>query len=62
MTVLSLTTATATHSEMNSDVLGEERDRCDEDNEVDTNPVVSSEENLPSVSSASESNPDLTFF
>ena len=46
---------------MNIDVLGEESNCFDEDNKVDTNSVVSSEENLPSVSSANESSPDLTF-
>ena len=56
-----LANATATHSEMNSDVLGEGSNFCDEGNEVDTNPVVSSEENLCAVGSASESSPDLTF-
>ena len=49
------------HSETNSDVLGKGSNGFDEGNEVDTNPVVSSEENLCAVSSASESSPDLTF-
>ena len=55
-----LANATARHSEMNSDVLGE-GSNCDEGNEVDMNPVMSSEENLCAVGSASESSPDLTF-
>ena len=49
------------HSETNSDVLGKGSNGFDEGNEVDTNPVVSSDENLCAVSSASESSPDLTF-
>ena len=54
-----LANATATHSEMNIGVLGKESNCFDEGKEVDTNPVVSSEENLPSVSSVNESSPDL---
>ena len=56
-----LANATAMHSEMNSDVLGEGSNCFNEGNEVDTDPVVSSEENLCAVSSASESGADLTF-
>ena len=56
-----LANAITMHSKINSDILGKRSNCFDEDNEVDMNPVVSSEENLPSVSSTSESSPDLTF-
>ena len=56
-----LANATATYSETVHDVLGKGSTCFDEGNEVHMNPVVSSEENLCSVSSASESSPNLTF-
>jgi len=56
-----LANATTTYSKTVHDVLGEGSTCFDEGNEVHTNPVVSSEENLCSVSSASESSLNLTF-